>query len=59
MRNFVNYAEILPNYAMGNLLMRNIYVHIARNICCGTVYIIVRVVRYEINIAYKFVHDIL
>ena len=54
--NMYNRAKIMCTILV---IFHNIYVHIVRNIYFGIVHIIVRVVQYEINIAYKFVHDIL
>ena len=69
MYNFETISTILQYYNMYNhrakimctilVIFRNIYVHIVRNIYFGIAHIIVRVVQYEINIAYKFVHSIL
>ena len=68
MYNFETISTILQYYNMYNrakimctilVIFHNIYVHIVRNIYFGIVHIIVRVVQYEINIAYKFVHGIL
>ena len=64
MYNLETLSTILQYYNMYNrvkimctilVIFHNIYVHIARNIWSGIVQIIVRVVQYEINIAYKFV----